>query len=684
MRLLVKQYGLFCGRTDEAADSRQFSILDRKSLGVLIDDGVFLPRDPNYLLGNQTLNRYTLREKRALAMQLGYCLMDFFDHNLTPDAIGFFSQDTDEGQTYGPYLSFSSTPPPPSLRIFELGHPVLLSFAKLLLEIDCGATVKTSLTLQHTENAQGWFDLTRCVDSLEKERNDSYLQAIRGCLNVHHQIAIKIQGKPSSQEDDDLVIRNAIYRHIVRKLELGLEECTPRRADKRARSESPPLPPATSAHAGSTPSAAERTVKLPKRSNGPSHHTNASFARDHTLRTLLEENHPPTTRVHPDVESYQFEQTGTKLNYTKPKLLTRTPNALFIARYIHRHNMEIAIMCALPLEVDAVTYIFDELWDTSSNLGRAIGDSNSYFGGRIGNFNVILTQLPHIGKASAASVAASMRSSFPNLKLALLVGICGGIPEGSKREMLLGDVVISKTIVQYDFGRRYSNRFLKKSTITDGTGHPSKVIKSLVATFETDWMIDRLEGGTHHHLQQLQTKVDNTKRSGKYEYPGVSKDRLFQSTYRHKYQTCSCGEDTDDGCSSCMQAMLLSCQEVGCSDEFLVPRPRLEEIMVAERLDDSDNRTKWRPALHVGAVGSGDSVIKSARDREELWKNEGVIALEMEGAGIWNEMPCIVVKGVSDYADSHKDKAWQNFAAATAASAAKAIIERYTPTDDHL
>lgn len=44
-------------------------------------------------------------------------------------------------------------------------------------------------------------------------------------------------------------------------------------------------------------------------------------------------------------------------------------------------------------------------------------------------------------------------------------------------------------------------------------------------------------------------------------------------------------------------------------------------------------------------------------------------------------MPCIVVKGMCDYADSHKHKGWQYFAAATAASASKAILERYIRTD---
>jgi nucleoside phosphorylase len=67
--------------------------------------------------------------------------------------------------------------------------------------------------------------------------------------------------------------------------------------------------------------------------------------------------------------------------------------------------------------------------------------------------------------------------------------------------------------------------------------------------------------------------------------------------------------------------------------------------------------------------------MKSGQDRDKIAKRQGVIAFEMEGAGVWDEVPCIVVKGVCDYADSHKNKIWQDFAAATAASATKALLD---------
>ena len=54
-----------------------------------------------------------------------------------------------------------------------------------------------------------------------------------------------------------------------------------------------------------------------------------------------------------------------------------------------------------------------------------------------------------------------------------------------------------------------------------------------------------------------------------------------------------------------------------------------------------------------------------------------MVALEMEGAGVWDVLPTIIVKGICDYADSHKNKGWQKFAAARAATCAKVLIEEW-------
>lgn len=349
----------------------------------------------------------------------------------------------------------------------------------------------------------------------------------------------------------------------------------------------------------------------------------------------------------------------------------------------HRNEFEVAILCALPLEYNAVAVLFDEFWDDDGDqYGKAAGDPNTYTTGRIGNYNIVMALLPHIGKTNAASAAASMRSSYGGLRLALLVGVCGAIPRSQDSEILLGDVIISKTIIQYDFGRQYPDRFIYKNTTEDNLSRPNKDIRSLLATFETDRGLERLEQRTAYFLKQLQDKVAQTRRRGRYNYPGIVEDKLFKPTYRHKHHispTCICHDSLVDSDPVCDEALSSSCSILRCDDRYILERERLQVKQQQSEHDGGD--TAQQPAVHLGPIASGDTVIKSAADRDRLSIEAGVIAFEMEGAGVWDEVPCIVIKGVCDYADCHKNKGWQNFAAATAASASKALLECYIRTD---
>jgi nucleoside phosphorylase len=350
-----------------------------------------------------------------------------------------------------------------------------------------------------------------------------------------------------------------------------------------------------------------------------------------------------------------------------------------------REDFEIVIICALPLEYNAVSLVFDEFWDEDGDqYGRAAGDVNSYTTGRIGKYNVVLALLSHMGKANAASAAASARSSYGGVRLALLVGICGGVPRagnGEDDEILLGDIVISKTIVQYDFGRQFPDKFMRKDTVEDILSNPNKDVRNLLVTFETDRGRDRIQERTVYFLKQLQANATRRKRGGKYKYPGTAEDKLFEASYRHKHHvspTCICSGCHGKSDPVCDEALNSLCDDLGCDERYLVLRERLE---MKRQLEQDNGDEAQEPAIHVGPIASGDTVMKSGEDRDRTSKEAGVIAFEMEGAGVWEEVPCIVVKGVCDYADCHKNKKWQNFAAATAASASKAILERYIQTD---
>ncbi|KAL7810685.1 nucleoside phosphorylase domain-containing protein [Trichoderma aethiopicum] len=344
-------------------------------------------------------------------------------------------------------------------------------------------------------------------------------------------------------------------------------------------------------------------------------------------------------------------------------------------RPCRREDFQIAIICALPLEYDAVTLLFEQFWDEEESYGRARGDTNSYTTGRMGTFDVVLALLPNMGTAAAAGAAASFRSSYCSLQLVFLVGICGGVPGKGVNQVHLGDVVISRSAVQYDLGKQYPETFITKDTTDYSLGRPNKNIRSLVALFESEFGRGRLQQKASAHLEALQSEAVRRRRRSNYQYPGIDNDRLFPPTYRHKHrgaQVCVICDDQSDG--FCTEAIGRSCVELGCEESQLVERARSKDI-------ESQQSEELRPRILVGQIASGSTVMKSGEHRDQVAREHNVIAFEMEGAGVWDEIPCIIVKGVCDYADSHKNDLWQPYAAAAAASVMKAALGRYDMAD---
>ncbi|TKA50578.1 hypothetical protein B0A55_13278 [Friedmanniomyces simplex] len=81
-----------------------------------------------------------------------------------------------------------------------------------------------------------------------------------------------------------------------------------------------------------------------------------------------------------------------------------------------------------------------------------------------------------------------------------------------------------------------------------------------------------------------------------------------------------------------------------------------------------------RPRIHYGNIASGDEVVKDGPTRDRVAREEGILCFEMEAAGLMDSFPCVVIRGICDYADSHKNKRWQPYAAATAACYTKELL----------
>jgi nucleoside phosphorylase len=93
-----------------------------------------------------------------------------------------------------------------------------------------------------------------------------------------------------------------------------------------------------------------------------------------------------------------------------------------------------------------------------------------------------------------------------------------------------------------------------------------------------------------------------------------------------------------------------------------------------ERAKDEDN-----PAIHYGLIASANQVMKDALIRDRLITEKDVLCFEMEAAGLMNHFPCLVIRGICDYADSHKNQEWQGYAAMTAAAYTKDLLCRIVP-----
>lgn len=308
-----------------------------------------------------------------------------------------------------------------------------------------------------------------------------------------------------------------------------------------------------------------------------------------------------------------------------------------------RRDFEIAIICALQCERDAVEAILEEDYETGGfSYGKAPGDHNAYTIGRIGNHHVVLAYMPGMGKVNSAAVASGIRASFLGIKLALLVGVCGGAPKTPDGvDIFFGDVIISTMVIQVDFGRRYPDRFARKTALEGNLGQITAEIRSFLAKASGRLARQRLRKKTLFYTKELYQKEFQHS-----THPGIDNNILYQAHYRHRHQkpkhceTCDkCQSEEDAACEAALNA---SCKELCCSDEFSVSRTR------SSRATD--------PSIHFGHVVCSDGVIKSGQHRDELVSHDNVIAFEMEGAGAWDHLPTVILKSVSDYSDPHKNK----------------------------
>jgi nucleoside phosphorylase len=294
-----------------------------------------------------------------------------------------------------------------------------------------------------------------------------------------------------------------------------------------------------------------------------------------------------------------------------------------------REDYAIGWVCALPVELAAAAEILDE---EHQDLPREPNDTHLYTLGRIGEHNVVIACLPagQTGTHSAAAVAVHMKSKFMSIRFGLMVGIGGGVPS-AEHDVRLGDVVVSQPymehggVVQYDFGKTTPSGFVRTGLLNT----PPTILLSALAKLQANHL--RLKSGLSIYLSALSHLPEYTRNN-------IGPDFLFESSYNHIGG--------------------LTCKK--CSKDKLVVR---------------NSRDGEEIVVHYGTIASGNQVVRDGILRDELSsKLGGVLCFEMEAAGLMNNFPCLVIRGICDYADSHKTKKWQSYAAAAAAVCAKELL----------
>ena len=294
-------------------------------------------------------------------------------------------------------------------------------------------------------------------------------------------------------------------------------------------------------------------------------------------------------------------------------------------------------ICALRSERIAAMSMLDERYDDPDSQHEL--DDNEYVLGCVGKYKVAIASLPpgQPGTHNAAIVATEMKYTFHNIKFFLMVGIAGGIP--SDHDVRLGDVVVSipgkksMGVVQPDFGTMTEE--LQHTHVLHG---PPRYLLNVIMKVQSEH-----EFGKSRVSDNISTMFEkHPTLIAKYTHPGPENDQLFKADYEHS------------GGPTCAQ----------CDDSMLVVRP--------PRLDN-------RPKVHYGTVLSANHVMRNAAKRDVLGKEYDALCFEMESGGLMNTFPCLVIRGICDYADSHKDKRWQEYAAVAAAAYAKEFISYVTP-----
>ena len=311
----------------------------------------------------------------------------------------------------------------------------------------------------------------------------------------------------------------------------------------------------------------------------------------------------------------------------------------------HYQDYTVGWICALEVEyLTALEMLDEEHGKLTTKLGN---DSNAYTLGRIGDHSVVIACLPkgQYGLVPATTAAINMLNTFEAIRIGLMVGIGGGAPSAA-HDIRLGDVVVGTPagrlggVVQYDRGKLLQDKEFVP------TGHLNAP-PAMLLTAVTRLNAQHIRYGNRIAEMISNSIVRRPKLRKIFERP--DEDRLYEASFIHQgNRPCK---------TSCSRS----------KPPLIQRRPR--------HMNEDES------IVHFGTIASADILMKDAKFRNRLAAEYGVLCFETEAAGLMNDFPCLVIRGICDYSDTHKNDMWQGYGAAAAATYARQLLESIPATD---
>ncbi|ROW06155.1 hypothetical protein VMCG_04478 [Cytospora schulzeri] len=344
-------------------------------------------------------------------------------------------------------------------------------------------------------------------------------------------------------------------------------------------------------------------------------------------------------------------------------------------------EVDILFVAAIILEANAVIAILDKIYENDLIVDGALFLRCGVLAGA--KVAILSLTDPGMYRSSVDTQRLSVVLNQQHARSILIIatGICGGVgyvkaSSGKPKDVFLGDVIISRRVCKYVQSLRQEGETTSVHCSTRlGDFHTIPADQRLRS------MLHSLDVGTkmHEFCEKVNTTLDLLKtvdkessfleRYGEDHRPETqppvnSEDLLFNADYPHLHRgICrnNCDPETGHACNTAKDS---SCQAAECDKRYARDRGRFGDSQP--------------PKIFMGPYGSEDCILRSPITRDKLYE-DGLVDVEMEGRGIWHaglesKHNVVIIKGVADYADTHKQKDWQPYAATTAACAQAARI----------